>query len=153
MLFGRLRIFSLLLKFIFTGWGGQIGGVILHFLFCKSERQFLTMPELEFTASRCRRVLDTKIQVCKFFLQKKDKDLTSGRIEVALNTLKEKEELLRKSFEKLLLSCKDVEILDTEDRAYKQALEEAITMEATLSNRLKHLKNLENQNILSQCQV
>ena len=42
-----------------------------------------------------------------------------------------------------------MEILDTEDRAYKQVLEEAITMEATLSNRLKHLKNLENQNIVT----
>ena len=66
-----------------------------------------------------------------------------------MNTLKEKEELLRKSFEKLLLSCKDMDILDTEDRAYKQVLEEAITMEATLSNRLKHLKNLENRNIVT----
>ena len=107
------------------------------------------MPEVEFTASRCRRVLDTEIHLCKFFLQKEDKDLTSGRIEGALNTLKEKEELLRKSFEKILLSCKDTDILDTEDRAYKQVLEEAITMEATLSNRLKHLKNLENQNIVT----
>ena len=128
---------------------GRSGGVTLHFLFCKSERKFLTMPEPEFTASRCRRVLDTEIQVCKFSLQKEDKDLTSGRIEGALNTLKEKEELLCKSFEKLLLSCKDAEILDTEDQAYKQVLEEAITMEATLSNRLKHLKNLENQNIVT----
>ena len=75
--------------------------------------------------------------------------MTSGRIEGALNTLKEKEELLRKSFEKLLLSCKDAEILDTDDRVYKQVLEEAITMEATLSNQLKHLKNLENQNIVT----
>ena len=85
---------------------GRSGGVTLHFLFCKSERKFLTMPELEFNVSRCRRVLDTQIQVCKFFLQMEDKDLTSGQIEGALNTLKEKEELLRKSFEKLLLSCK-----------------------------------------------
>ena len=54
------------------------------------------MPEVEFTASRCRRVLDTEIQLCNFFLQKEDKDLTSGRIEGALNTLKEKEELLSK---------------------------------------------------------
>ena len=107
------------------------------------------MPEVEFTASRCRRVLDTEIQLCNFFLQKEDKDLTSGRIEGALNMLKEKEELLCKSFEKLLLSCKDTDVLDTEDRAYKQVLEEAITMEATLSNRLKHLKNLENQNIVT----
>ena len=66
-----------------------------------------------------------------------------------MNTLKEKEELLHKSFEKLLLSCKDMEILDTGYRAYKQVLEEAITMEATLSNQLKHLKNLENQNIVA----
>ena len=94
---------------------GRSGGVTPHFLFCKSERNFLAMPELEFTASCCRRALDTEIQVCKFFLQKEDKDLASGRIERALNTLKEKEELLRKSFEKLLLSCKDVEILDIED--------------------------------------
>ena len=71
------------------------------------------MPEVEFTASRCRRVLDTEIQLCDFFLQKEDKDLTSGRIEGALNTPKEKEELLRKSFEKLLLSCKDTDVLDT----------------------------------------
>ena len=71
------------------------------------QEKFLTMPELEFNASRCRRLLDTEIQVCKFFLQKEDKDLTSGRIERALNTLKEKEELLRKSFEKLLQGCGD----------------------------------------------
>ena len=107
------------------------------------------MPEVEFTVSHCRRVLDTDFHLCKFFLQKEDKDLTSGRIEGALNTLKEKEELLRKSFEKLLLSCKDTDILDTEDQAYKQVLEEGITIEATLSNRLKHLKNLENQNIVT----
>ena len=93
--------------------------MVLLSIFCfVSLREFLTMPELEFNASRCRRILDTKIQVCKFFLQKEDMDLTSGRIEGVLNTLKEKEELLRKSFEKLLLSCKEVEILDTEDRAY-----------------------------------
>ena len=128
---------------------GRSGGVTLHFLFCKSERKFLTMPEPEFNASHCRRILDTEIQVCKLFLQKEDKHLTLGRIEGALNKLKEKEELLRKSFEKLLLSCKDVEILDTEERVYKQVLEEAITMEVTLSNRLKHLKNLENQNIVT----
>ena len=100
---------------ILIGGEGRSGGVTLHFLFCKSERKSLTMPELEFNTSSCRRVLDTEIQVSKFFLQKEDKDLTSGRIEGALNTLKEKEELLHKSFEKLLLSCKDVEILDTDD--------------------------------------
>ena len=104
------------------------------------------MPEHELNATRSRRVLETEIQLCKFFLQKEDKDLTYSRIEGALSTIKEKEELLRKNFEKFLLSCKEIDNLEAHEQAYQQVLEEAITMEATLSNRLRHLKNLENQN-------
>ena len=79
----KAKDFFLIVEVYFC-WLGRVDRVVLLSIFCfVSLRESLTMPEVEFTASRCRRVLDTEIQLCKFFLQKEDKDLTSGRIEYA----------------------------------------------------------------------